>query len=138
MIRALWNQASAFVGKPVSAAAISIPHLAALYGEDVLDAFEYLSLAYLELFPLSNFQPIYASIAAYAGNGLTLCEDYRAPAGCEEEELHMPSRFALAVLYTRTSLTTSQAHLSNAYSLEETQNLENLRLGYDARHEGSY
>ncbi|KAH9991514.1 hypothetical protein F4779DRAFT_632020 [Xylariaceae sp. FL0662B] len=136
MIQALRNQASKFVGEPVSAAAISIPHLAALYGIRTLrDAFEYLSLAYLEFFPFSNFRPIHASIAAYAGNGLGLCGDYRDAAACEEEELHISSWFALAVSYTHTSLTASQAHVSNAYYLEETPTLENLRLGYDARHE---
>ncbi|RYC61158.1 hypothetical protein CHU98_g5054 [Xylaria longipes] len=138
MIHALRDQASEFVGEPVSAAAISIPHLAALYGEDLHDAFEYLSLAYLEFFPFSNFRPIHASIAAYAGNGLGLCRDYRDAAACEEEEFHIPSQFALAVSYTHTSLTTSQAHVSNAYYLEETPTLENLRLGYDARHQESY
>ncbi|KAI2462863.1 hypothetical protein F4781DRAFT_163098 [Annulohypoxylon bovei var. microspora] len=138
MIHALRDQASNFVSEPVSAAAISIPHLAALYGEDLHDAFEYLSLVYLEFFPFSNFRPIHASIAAYAGNGRGLCGDYRDAAACEEEELHIPSRFALAVSYTHTSLTTSQAHLSNAYYLEETPTLENLRLGYDERHEEFY
>lgn len=138
MIRALRDQASNFVGEPVSAAAISIPHLAALYGEDLYDAFEYLSLVYLEFFPFSNFRPIHASIAAYAGNGLGLCGDYRDAAACEEEELHIPSQFTLAVSYTHISMTTSQAHVSNAYYLEETPTLENLLLGYDARHGGSY
>jgi hypothetical protein len=138
MIHALRAQASNFVSEPVSAAAISIPHLAGLYGEDLHDAFEYLSLVYLEFFPFSNFRPIHASIAAYAGNGLGICADYRNAAACEEEELQIPSLFALSVSYTHTSLTTSQAHVSNAYYLEETPTLENLRLGYDARHEDSY
>ncbi|KAI1872859.1 uncharacterized protein JN550_003733 [Neoarthrinium moseri] len=138
MINDLRDQASISVGEPISAAAISIPHLVALYGEDLHDAFEYLSLVYLEFFPFSNFRPIHASIAAYAGNGLGLCEDYRAIAACEEEELHIPPQFALSVSYTHTSLTTSQAHISNAYYLEETPTLRNLRLGYESRHEESY
>ncbi|RYP86145.1 hypothetical protein DL769_000823 [Monosporascus sp. CRB-8-3] len=138
MIHALRDEASNFVGEPVSAAAISIPHLAALYGEDLLDAFEYLSLVYLEFFPFSNFRPIYASTAAYAGNRLGLCRDYRDAAACKEEELHIPSLFALSVSYTYTSLITSQAHFAHAYYLEETPRLANLRLGYNARHQKSY
>jgi hypothetical protein len=138
MIHDLRNQASTFVGEPVSAAAISIPHLAALYGEDLHDAFEYLSLVYLEFFPFSNFRPIHASIAAYAGHGLGICMDYRDIVACGEEELHIPSRFALSVSYTHASLTSSQAHVSNAYYLEETPTYVNLSLGYDARHGESY
>ncbi|XDG03115.1 hypothetical protein ABKA04_002730 [Annulohypoxylon sp. FPYF3050] len=138
MIRALQDQAEDFIGEPVSAAAISIPHLAALYGEDLYDAFEYLSLVYLEFFPFSNFHPIHTSIAAYDGNGLGFCSDYRDVEACKEEELHIPSRFALAISYTHTSLTTSQARISNAYYVEEVSALENLHLGYDERDGESY
>ncbi|KAI1420401.1 hypothetical protein F5Y12DRAFT_773157 [Xylaria sp. FL1777] len=138
MIYALRERAACYVGEPVSVAAISIPHLTALYGDDLRDAFEYLSLFYLEFFPFSNFRPIPVSIASYAGNGLGLCGDYRDDAACAEEELNIPSQFALTVGYTHTSLTTSQAHVSSAYYIEETPTLENLRLGYDTRHEESY
>ncbi|KAI0503210.1 hypothetical protein F5B22DRAFT_630116 [Xylaria bambusicola] len=138
MIYALRARATCYVGEPVSAAAISIPHLTALYGDDLRDAFEYLSLFYLEFFPFSNFHPLPASIASYAGNGLGLCEDYRDDAACAEEELNIPSQFALTVGYTHTSLTTSQAHVSSAYYIEATPTLENLRLEYDTRHEESY
>ncbi|KAI0104170.1 hypothetical protein GGR51DRAFT_522713 [Nemania sp. FL0031] len=138
MIGALREEATRYVGGTISAAAISIPHLAALYGDDLHDAFEYLSLVYLDVFPFSNFRPIPASIAAYAGNGLGLCKDYRDASACAEEELNIPSRFALAVGYTHTSLTTSQAHISSAYYIEEIPTLENLRLGYNARHEENY
>ncbi|KAK5626500.1 hypothetical protein RRF57_002215 [Xylaria bambusicola] len=138
MIHALRARATCYVGEPVSAAAISIPHLTALYGDDLRDAFEYVSLLYLEFFPFSNFRPIPVSIASYAGNGLGLCEDYRDDAACAEEELNIPSQFALTVGYTHTSLTTSQAHVSSAYYIEETPTLENLRLGDDTRHEESY
>ncbi|KAI0460064.1 hypothetical protein F5B21DRAFT_129515 [Xylaria acuta] len=138
MIHALRDQASDFVGEPVSAAAISIPHLAALYGDDLHDAFEYLSLIYLEFYSFWNFRPIPATIAAYAGNGLGLCRNYRDAAACREEESHFLPRYALAVGYTHTSLTTSQAIVGSAYNVEESPALENLRLGYDARHEESY
>lgn len=138
MIQALTHQASLFVCEPVSAAAISIPHLAGLYAEDTQDAFEYLSLVYLEFFPYSNFRPIPSSIAAYAGNGLGLCHDYRDVESCEAEEGRVPALFALTVSYTHTSLITSQAHLSNAYYIEETPTFENMRLGYDKRHTEGY
>lgn len=138
MIRALRDKATEFVGEPVLAAAISIPHLAALYGEDLSDAFEHLSLVYLEFFPFWNLRPIHATIAAYVGNGLGLCGDYRDPAACPQEEGHDPRLFALSVPYTHTSLTTSQAWLTRSLYLQEVQASENLRLGYNARHEESY
>jgi len=138
MIRALRDKASEFVGQPVTAAAISILHLAALYGEDLFDAFEHLSLVYLEFGSFRSLRPIPATISAYVGNGHGLCEDYREVAACKEEEAHIPSRFALSVSYTDTSLITSQARLSNANSLDEGPTRENLRLGYNARHQEGY
>lgn len=134
MIQALRDQALLFVGKPIRAAAASIPHLAALYGEDLLDAFEYLGLVYLEFYPFSNFRPIHASIAAYAGNGLGFCADYRNITACKEEELQIPAFFALTIAYTHRSLTASQARLGNAYDIREETAMENLTLGYDSRH----
>ncbi|KAI1749153.1 hypothetical protein F4782DRAFT_514754 [Xylaria castorea] len=138
MIYALREQASNFVGEPVSAAAISIPHLAALYSDDLHDAFEYLSLVYIEFDASWRLQPMRTTLAAYAGNNLGLCRDYRDDVACKEEEQHMRAQYALAVGYTHTSLTTSQAEIVRSYYLYEVPALENLRLGYDARHEESY
>ncbi|KAI1272794.1 hypothetical protein F5Y07DRAFT_378829 [Xylaria sp. FL0933] len=138
MIRALRDQASNFVGEPVSAAAISGPHLAALYLEDIQDAFEYLSLAYIDLGPSWSFQHIPTTLAAYAGNGLGICQDYKDEAACNEEERQMRSKYVLAVGYTLTSLTTSLATISDWQYLPERSTLENLRLGYGYRHEESY
>ncbi|KAI1352126.1 hypothetical protein F5Y01DRAFT_304217 [Xylaria sp. FL0043] len=138
MIRALRDQASDFVGEPVSAAAISGPHLAALYLEDIQDAFEYLSLVYIDLGPSWYFQHIPTTLAAYAGNGLGICQDYKDKVGCSDEERHMRSKYVLAVGYTHTSLTTSLATVSDWQYLPERSTLGNLRLGYDYRHEESY
>ncbi|KAM0809505.1 hypothetical protein AB5N19_09849 [Seiridium cardinale] len=138
MVKALREQASSFVGETVSVAAISVPHLAALYGEDLHDAFEHLSLGHLEFYPFSNLQPIPSTVAAYAGNGLGLCENYTDTAACHEEEARIPRRYALAVSYTHGGLITSQSKVALAYGIEEIPSLENLKLGYDARHEESY
>ncbi|KAK9783906.1 hypothetical protein SCAR479_00465 [Seiridium cardinale] len=137
MVKALREQASSFVGQAISVAAISVPHLAALYGEDLHDAFEYLSLGHLELYPFWNLQPIPSTVAAYAGNGLGLCENYTDTAACHEEEARIPRRYALAVSYTHGGLITSQSKVALAYGIEEIPSLENLKLGYDARH-GEY
>ncbi|KAH8900333.1 hypothetical protein GQ53DRAFT_836243 [Thozetella sp. PMI_491] len=138
MIRALQEEASNFVGEPVSAATISVPRLAALYGEDLIDAFEYLSLFHLEIFRFYNYRPIHATLAAYVGHGLGLCRDYRDAVACDKEELQIQSRYALSVSYTHTSLSSSIARVAHAYYLEEAWSFQDLRLGYDERHEESY
>lgn len=135
MIRALRDQATNFIGEPIAAAIISVPHLNALYGEDLYDAFEYLSLTYLEFFPFWNMRPYYSSIAAYAGNGLGLCANYRDVLACEEEESRIEAFYALSVSYTHTSLMTSQARVANARYLQDIPRLEDLYLGYDTGHE---
>ncbi|GAP91914.1 hypothetical protein SAMD00023353_7200360 [Rosellinia necatrix] len=143
MLRALRRQASSFVGgggEPISAAVVSIPHLAALYGEDLYDAFDFLSLLPLKTHPYWDLRPVQAAMAAYAGNGRGLCRDYRNATACraeEEEEGKGPLRHALAVGYTRTSLTASLARVGWAYGdVEEFPAREDLRLGFDARREG--
>jgi hypothetical protein len=138
MIHALRDKASSFVGEPISAATISIPHLAALYGEDICDAFEYLSLIYLEFYPYTFSRPLPATIAAYAGNGLGLCKDYKNIEACKEEQANMPWQYALAISYTHTSLMTSHASVKDAYYLEEIHTVENLRLGYNDRYQEAY
>ncbi|KAJ4392139.1 hypothetical protein N0V93_005762 [Gnomoniopsis smithogilvyi] len=133
MVQALRGQALNAVGEPIRAATISTPHLAALYGEDLIDAFSYIGIVYLEFFPFNNFRPIHASIAAYAGNGLGFCADYRNVTACEEEEEQIRAFFALTIGYTHCSLTVSQARLGNAYYIREEITLEDLTLGYGAR-----
>lgn len=137
MVDALRTQVETFVGQPISAATITIPHLAALYGEDLHDAFEYLNLSYIEFFPFWGFRPIHSTIATYAGHGRGLCTNYTRVATCEDQERRIPSVYILALSYTRASLTASQAHVQTAYYLEETPAIEDLTLGYDARHDNA-
>jgi hypothetical protein len=137
MVSALRSNASAFTHEPISAATLSIPNLAALYGEDLRDTFEYLSLVYLEVFPFFNHQPIRSTMTAYAGNGRGLCTDYRNATACEGEENSMESFHALTVSYTHASLTASLSRMASARFLEETDAAQDLRLGYDARHDNS-
>lgn len=111
MVQALREQALIFVGEPIREATISIPHLAARYGEDLNDAVEYLALIYLEFFPFTFFRTIHANIAAYAGNGLGFCDDYRNATACEEEELRIQSLYALTVSYTHQSYYEPSARL---------------------------
>ncbi|TRX88278.1 hypothetical protein FHL15_010845 [Xylaria flabelliformis] len=139
MIRALREQASNFVGEPVSAATISIPHLAALYNEDIRDAFEYLSLLYIDFDPSPcYFRPLHTVFASYAGNNLGICQDYKNDAACKEEEKHIQRQYVLTVGYTHTSLTTSQVSIVGCLFPAEAPALENLRLRYDTRHEEFY
>jgi hypothetical protein len=138
MIRVLQKTFSDFIGEPVTAAAISILHLVALYCEDLVDAFEYLSVAYLEFYSFWNFIPIPSTVAAFVVNGQGLCQDYRNVTQCKEEELQMPARYALSVSYTDTALTTSSAYVYTGYGGEEIPTWEDLQLGYNVRHREGY
>jgi hypothetical protein len=142
VIGSLRDKASEFVGEPVTAAAISRPHLAALYTEDLSDAFEYLSIDWLEVLSYGarhELQPIYTTKAVHAGNGHGLCADYRDVVNCREEERNMPGRWALSVAYTHASLFTSLVTLGDAYSLEEGPAFEGaMHLGFDERNKDSY
>jgi hypothetical protein len=51
MINGLRAAVEKYLGRPISAASITIPHLYALYQEDLEDAFEYLGLIYLDSWP---------------------------------------------------------------------------------------
>ncbi|KAI1302655.1 hypothetical protein F5Y03DRAFT_385438 [Xylaria venustula] len=134
IIQVLRYQASSFVGEPISAAAISAPHLRALYNEDIEEALEYLSLAYIKPGPSWYFYHLPTTLAVCAGNGIGICRDYKDQAACWDEEWKMRSQYMLAVGYTHTSLTTSLATITGWQNLPERPAYEDLNLGYDARH----
>ncbi len=113
----------------------AIPHLLALYKEDILDAFEYLDLQFIDL-PFRD-KPLRETSAAYAGYGLGLCSNYTDLITCKRELDNWPQKVVMAVLYTQSALTVSLSITKSAYSLFEPQyrHLEDFILGYGARHD---
>lgn len=123
---------------PITSAGVTIPHLIALYNEDLHDAFEYLGLEYITFnvgYP--GHQILYQTSAAYAGYGFGLCSNYEDEVACKDEQRDMPETVVMAVLYTRTVLTLSLSKAKSAYSLWEPSNryLIFFELGYDTRNE---
>ncbi|KAI1324200.1 hypothetical protein F5Y16DRAFT_402607 [Xylariaceae sp. FL0255] len=135
MIRDLRAEAESHVEEHVSVAGISIPHLIALYDEDIIDAFKYISLMYLEFFPYADawYYTLPATLAAYAGYGLGLCPNITDFDACREMEWQIPKRFVLSISYTHTGLVTSQARLGDAWSIHESPMREDLSLGLNER-----
>ena len=133
MVSSLRDQVEEQTGRDIKAASVAIPHLPALYHEDLLDAFEYAGLEYLKI-PV-RYDMLYETNAAYAGYGFGLCSDYHAIKACDEVQADMPQDTVMAILYTRTALTVSLSVLKSAYYLYEPPNryVSDFDLGFDVR-----
>ena len=114
MLKALRAAAESFLGHDISSALAATPNLVALYQEDVDDAFEYIGLKSLDD-PNPLFRMFHESAAAAASAGLGLCQDYTDPAACDEEELNMPMKTLLSVLYTKDSLCVELSVIKSVY-----------------------
>lgn len=122
------------LGGQIDSAAVIIINLAALYKEDILDAFEYVGLHYFDI-PV-RYDVLYETNAAYAGYGYGLCSNYVDRVACKQEQDDMPSDVVMAVLYTRTALTVSLSITKSAYYLYEPVHrlLVDFSLEFDVGH----
>lgn len=132
-------------GREISGAVVTIPHLAALYLEDIDDALEYAGLISVGTWPYWNGIGGFFSegSAVYTGNGFGLCSNYTDVVSCKQEGIHPPpeSRHenVLSISYTRglVSSTWSTKGLSFGTSVREHYFLADLRLGWEDRHKYS-
>ena len=118
----------------ISAAAVSVSHLVALYQDDLQDAMEYVGLDYITIY--GYFRPVlWEAAVGFAGHGLGLCEHWQDADRCKEEYQHIPQRSVLTVHYAPNALTLSLAKLKSPLSLWEPgwRHYENFTLG--AMHE---
>jgi len=118
----------------ITSAILSVPHLVALYQDDVQDAFEHVGLEYLE--PERYYKPLlWEAAAAYAGHGLGLCEHPDDPEACREEEEGMPEEVVYVVDYSRAALFTSLVVMQTATGLWEpdVRHRESFTLGLDGK-----
>ena len=128
-------------GHKISGAAVTIPLLAALYQEDLEDAFEYAGLLYIPHYPYWYGGLFHETGAVYVGNGFGLCSNYTDPIGCERERknpLHQPiNENVLSALYTRGLLTSTWASegMWFSYPAPEGPVVADLNLGWDKRYE---
>ncbi|KAK3065286.1 hypothetical protein LTS18_003160 [Coniosporium uncinatum] len=118
MITALRAEAEKYLNASITSAVATTPHLVALYDEDIADAFEHAALSSPEVWLFKHL--VYSTSAAYAGNGLGLCENYATdPKGCYEEWNSRPSEVVMTVLYTQTALSVTLSSVKSAYYLWE-------------------
>lgn len=117
---------------PITKAAISIPHLAALYQDDLEDGAEYANILYLPL-PLWNHPILWETAAAFAGYGLGLCQNYEDDEKCSAEYERMRHWDVLATHFPHRALTTSITNMWNPFGFTEqpARHAENFSLGYD-------
>lgn len=115
----------------MSSAVIVAPNILALYEEDLVDAFEWIGLKYINVAYIKGV--IHEMHAAYAGYGFGLCANYTDPEACHREELAMDRDRVLPVLFTNSALFVGNDLLADAYWLWEPQHRValNFSLGYD-------
>jgi hypothetical protein len=123
----------------VKGAAISVPHLVALYQDDIQDACEHAKIEYLELPNL--FRPLlWETSPAFAGYGLGLCEQFRDYHRCLKEIQNMTEWNLLTVHYSKKALTTSFTPMRSPFGLWEPdyRHTENFDLGFDELGKGTF
>jgi hypothetical protein len=103
---------------------ISFPAMYGLYQEDVVDAATYLGVK--TLYGQHLYQPRNI-VAAYAGHGLGLCENYQNKEACRQEGLQLPVHDTLLIEYTK------QALLQHARVMREAYDLAGRDLDISAR-----
>jgi hypothetical protein len=116
----------------VTEAAVSIPHLVALYMDDIEDACDYAGLENIEL--PHYWQPlIWESSSSFAGYRIGLCEHYENITHCREEEQKMRKWNAFIVHYSQQALITSLNPMAYPYGNFEPEyrHAENFSLGHD-------
>jgi hypothetical protein len=119
----------------VTEAAISIPHLPALYFDDLIDSCEHVGIKYL---PFTDFNvPLtFETGATFAGYGFGMCEHLEDVKTCREEQVKMRTWNVLAVPYSQTALTTAANDMRTPMMWMPARN--NFSLGYNALGSGLY
>lgn len=126
-------------GRKISGAVATIPHLPALYEEDLADAFEYVGLIYIPHYPYWYGGIFCETGAVYVANGFGLCSNYTNPISCDHERRNPPhqpqNENVLSVSYTRGMLTSTWASegMWFAYPGSEGPIVADLNLGWDKR-----
>ncbi|KAL9619405.1 MAG: hypothetical protein Q9160_006000 [Pyrenula sp. 1 TL-2023] len=132
LIKSLRQKAEAEVRIKITSAVITVPHLVALYQDDIKDAFEHVRLEYVE--PKKNYRPlVWETASTYAGYGFGLCKNYSDAEKCAAEEDAMKDQTVFSVHYSRNALSTSLAVIRIAIDLWEPdyRHAENFTLGHD-------
>ena len=116
---------------------VTVPHLPALYNEDLIDACKYVGLQLLTL-PWYVFRsgdqaewPVTEVNTAMAGNDLGICEDFQNLTHCGEQIHCYGSNNVLSVLYTAEALTAHVSPICNSMHFYAAGGIANFSLGYN-------
>ena len=122
-------------GRKISGAVAMIPHLTAMYMEDLEDAFEYVGLIYVSHYPIWYSGIFPESGAVYVGNGFGLCSNYTDQAFCEEEQYnppHQPSHEGvLSVSLTAGILSSIWSLKSMGFAYPNSNEFESINFNHD-------
>ena len=116
-------------GRKVTAAVLSSPDLVSLSGDEITDAFDYLSITNLMAKP-DTLEDLYASSAAYAGLGMGLCDHYTDPYICEQEDNQIyPSTRLLHLDFSPESLCVTVRWIKSAKEGKVDKSIVDYDLG---------
>ena len=116
MMSTLLCGAEEFLGHRIISTLAATPNLAALYREEVEDAFDYINVKSLGE-PNGLFRLIRETAAVQGYYGFGLCQEPFEPAACLDEIRKMDDTNVLTVLYTTQSLCLEVCVMSSAYSI---------------------
>ncbi|KAF4549357.1 Hypothetical protein D9617_22g067030 [Elsinoe fawcettii] len=117
MLAALRDQAELFTGGKVTSAVVTIPHLVALYDEDIVDAFYHVGMTMSRQSFYEHL--VYESATAYAGSGFGLCSNFTDIVGCRKESYRGARDPVMIILYTREGITITVPVFDGLFSLWE-------------------
>jgi hypothetical protein len=103
LLRAAREEAELYLWHPIDAATISTPNLVGIYAEDITDAMEFIGLNKAQD---ENYSAplMHNSASSIVGNGFGLCKDMADIDKCLRKAVELPSRKAIIIEYTRSSL----------------------------------
>jgi hypothetical protein len=107
LLTTIGSRSGGGLGFQITEVAISVPHLPALYYDDLTDACEHVGIKHLPL--CKEFIPFMREIlATFAGYWFRLCKHFEEVEKCREEEKDTKERKVFIVGYSRRALTTAE------------------------------
>jgi hypothetical protein len=115
-------------------AVVSVPHLLALYEDDVLDACAFAGIEFFEMWSWTSSKLVWDSTPSFGGYGIGTCrhpEDYER---CNGEWRNTTKQNILTVHYSHGALKTTYLSQTSCYYSYEPgiTHHENFSMGFDA------
>ena len=133
LILSLHLEVETYLGRKISGAVATVPHLPALYSEDLLDAFEYAGLIYIPQEPYWWLLGIFPeTCGAYITNGFGTCTtNYTDIPSCQEERvnsIYQPQQETiLSISYSSTWLISTVSTERMRFSSSTSDNYINVK-----------